>query len=155
MKRKPIIAVIGGNTCTASIAEIAEETGRIIAEQDWILVCGGRGGVMEAACKGAMAAGGVTVGILPDEDDLKANPFVSIPIATGMGIARNAIIARSADAVIAIDGSYGTLSEIAFALQLEKPVYCINSWNEIPGVIGVETPHEAIEQISESFTKQQ
>jgi hypothetical protein len=102
-----------------------------------------------------LAAGGVTVGILPDEDDLKANPFVSIPIATGMGIARNAIIARSADAVIAIDGSYGTLSEIAFALQLEKPVFCLNSWNEIPGIIAVETPHEAIEQISESFTKQQ
>ncbi len=154
MIRKLMIAVIGGNTCTASIAEIAEETGRIIAEQNWILVCGGRGGVMEAACKGALAAGGITIGILPDEDDLKANPFVSIPIATGMGIARNAIITRCADAVIAIDGAFGTLSEIAFSLQLEKPVFCINSWNEIPGVISVETPHQAIEQISKNFSTQ-
>ena len=154
MIRKLMIAVIGGNTCTASIAEIAEETGRIIAEQNWILVCGGRGGVMEAACKGALAAGGITIGILPDEDDLKANPFVSIPIATDMGIARNVIITRYADAVVAIDGAFGTLSEIAFSLQLEKPVFCINSWNEIPGVISVETPHQAIEQISKNFSTQ-
>lgn len=125
---KMIIGVIGGASVDSHVQEQAFEVGRRIAESGATLVCGGLGGVMEAACKGARAAGGLTVGILPGNETMAANPYVSIAIATGMGIARNAIVVRTADVLIAVDGSYGTLSEIAIALNLGKTVVQLGSW---------------------------
>ena len=126
-----IIAVVGGDTSSAP-ADVAlsqaEAVGCEIARRGCILICGGRGGVMEAACRGASEAGGMTIGILPGSDRSEMNEFVQIPIVTGAGEARNVIIALSADAIIAIDGEYGTLSEIAFALQFGRPVVGLGTW---------------------------
>jgi len=113
----------------AAVKELAEEVGQEIARQGAVLVCGGLGGVMEAACKGAAKEGGLTVGILPGDDRRSANQYVQIPIVTGMGYARNSIVARTAQAVIAIDGAYGTLTEIAYALQDGKPVIGLGTWS--------------------------
>lgn len=139
-----LIAVIGGNKAADEYLQAAETVGRLIAEAGLGVVCGGRGGVMKAVCRGAFQAGGTTVGILPGDNPQEANRYVKIPVATGMGIARNVIIIRSAAAVIAIDGRYGTLSEIAHALQLEKPVFSLSSWPDIPGVSSVDSPEEAV-----------
>ena len=122
------IGVIGGGACLPETARIAEEVGRRIAGHGAVLVCGGVGGVMEAACRGALAAGGLTVGILPGNDPAEANPYVRIPIVTGMGEMRNVIIIKSVQAVIAIDGEYGTLSEIGHALKWGVPVIGIDTW---------------------------
>jgi uncharacterized protein (TIGR00725 family) len=124
-----LIGVIGGAQCSAEEAELAEAVGRELAGRGATLVCGGLGGVMEAACRGAKSAGGTTVGVLPGEDRNTANPYVDIPIVTGMGSARNVIVVRSSHAVIAVDGSYGTLSEIAFALNGRIPVIGLNTWS--------------------------
>ena len=137
------IAVIGGHSCSKEIARIAEEVGKGIAELGATLICGGLGGVMEASCKGAKSAGGKTIGILPGHDKLQANRYVDIPIATGFGYMRNNLVVKNADMVIAIDGKEGTLSEIAFALQMKKPILGINTW-DIPGVIKVNSAQEAI-----------
>ena len=117
----------------------------MLAEKGMSVICGGLSGIMEAACKGAVEAGGVAIGILPGNDPNEANRFVTIPIATGMGIGRNIIIIRSAEACIAIDGHYGTLSEIAYALQLQKSVITLNAWNQIPGTIQASTAKEAVQ----------
>jgi len=127
-KRKKIIAVIGGSEPSAEEARLAEEIGRELAKQGATLVCGGLGGVMEAACRGASLEGGVTIGILPGDSPKAANPYVQIPIVTGIGYARNISVVKSAQAVIAIGGSYGTLSEIAHALQSDIPVIGLNTW---------------------------
>lgn len=140
-----MIAVFGGSECSASDCRLAEEVGQLIAEKGFVLVCGGLSGIMEAVCKGAVRAGGLTIGILPGDDARSANEYVKIPVATGMGIARNVIIARSGDACIAINGRYGTLSEIAYALQLGKPVITLNSWNEIDGTISASSAVEAVQ----------
>ena len=145
-----IIAVIGSGSCDKEIYGIAEEVGRLIARKGAILVTGGLGGVMEAASKGAKEAGGITVGILPGFSKEEANNYVTVPVITGLSHARNIIIARSADALIAVSGEYGTLSEIAVALKLGKPVAGIKSWDNIEGVIKVNSPEEAIRKISES-----
>ncbi|GAI94926.1 unnamed protein product [marine sediment metagenome] len=126
--KKKFIAVIGGNQCSPEEARNAEEVGRELARRGAILICGGMGGVMEAACKGAQSAGGITIGVLPRDDRREANPYVQIPIITGMGYARNAIIIKSSQAIIAIDGIYGTLSEIGHALQSGIPVIGLNTW---------------------------
>jgi uncharacterized protein (TIGR00725 family) len=123
-----IIAVIGGDPAPVVALAQAEAVGREIAERGHILICGGLGGVMEAACKGAAEAGGLTIGVVPDADRAAMNSHVQIPIVTGLGRARNLIIALSADALIAVDGGYGTLSEIAFALQHGKPVAGLGTW---------------------------
>lgn len=123
-----IIGVIGAGTCSHQIAQVAEAVGYGLAQQHLALVCGGLGGVMAAACRGAKAAGGTTIGILPGSDRGAANPWVDLAIATGLGEARNLIIVRSAQALIAIDGEYGTLSEIAFALKLGVPIIGLGSW---------------------------
>ncbi|MFC1987511.1 TIGR00725 family protein [Chloroflexota bacterium] len=127
-KRRKIIAVIGGSQPSAEEASLAEEVGRELARQGATLVCGGLGGVMEAACRGASSGGGVTIGILPGDKPEAANPYVQIPIVTGIGYARNVSVVKSAQAVIAIGGSYGTLSEIAHALQSNIPVIGLNTW---------------------------
>ena len=126
--KPPLIAVIGGGACSALEAAWAESVGCQLAQAGASLICGGRGGVMEAACRGAHNQGGVTIGILPGVSAAEANPYVTIPIVSGLGEARNTIIIRSAQAVIAIGGGYGTLNEIAFALCLGVPVVCQSSW---------------------------
>jgi uncharacterized protein (TIGR00725 family) len=123
-----IIAVIGGDPAPALALDQAEAVGREIALRGHILICGGRGGVMEAACKAASEARGITIGVLPDSDRSHMNPYVQIPIVSGIGRARNLTIALTADAVIAIDGGYGTLSEIAFALAHGKPIAGLGTW---------------------------
>ena len=135
------VAVIGAGTCTDEEYLVAEEVGGLLAENHAILCCGGLGGVMEAAAKGAHARGGTTVGIIPGESG--ENHFCGIVIRTGMGHARNIILVQSADSVIAIGGSYGTLSEIAAALKMGKPVFGYHTW-EIPGVVACDTPDTAV-----------
>jgi uncharacterized protein (TIGR00725 family) len=139
-----IIGVIGAGTAGEDILGMAEEIGRLIAEQGCLLICGGMGGVMEASARGAKRAGGTTIGILPQPDRHTANPFIDIPIATSFGEGRNIIIVRTADILIAVGGEYGTLSEIAFALKAEKPVIGLHTW-DIKGIIKAETPGEAME----------
>ena len=130
MKHKNLfIGVIGGSEVSSQVASLAEEVGREIARQGAVLVCGGLTGVMEAACRGASAEGGLTIGILPGDDRHTANSFVQIPIVTGIGYARNAIVVKSSQAIIAIDGSYGTLSELAFALQSGIPIIGLGTWS--------------------------
>lgn len=123
-----IIAVIGDGQCDTKTAAEAEAVGRALAEAGATVVCGGLGGVMEAACRGARLAGGTTIGILPGLDRRAANPYVDIPIVTGMDQARNLIVVRSAQAVIAVRGGYGTLSEIAHALKAGIPVVGLGTW---------------------------
>ena len=148
-----ILAVIGGSVSSPEIYGLAEEVGREVARRGHILICGGLTGVMEAACKGAKSAGGLTIGILPGEDAQAANPYVGIPILTGMGYARNVIVVRSAAAVIAVDGEYGTLSEIAYALGFFLPVVGLKTWvlkrPDGPiekGIIVAEGPGDAVEK---------
>ena len=137
--------MIGGKECNPEEYEMAREVGRLIAKAGAILICGGRSGVMEAACRGAVEEKGLTIGILPSANIGDANRFVKIPIATGMGISRNLIIVNTAQVLIAIAGQYGTLSEIAFALQSGKSVIGLKSWSTIPGVQVVQTPQQAID----------
>ena len=149
---KKLIAVIGGGQCSSETAKLAEDVGRELAKRGAILICGGLGGVMEAACRGATAEGGMTIGILPGESRRSANLFVQIPIATGMGHARNVAVVKSAQAVIAVDGSYGTLSEIGHALQSGIPVIGLGTWsisqNGQPdeAIIVAQNPVEAVEK---------
>ena len=124
-----MIGVIGGETCSPTEGEIAFAVGRELAARGHTLVCGGRGGVMREACRGARSEDGVTVGILPGDDRTDMNEFVTVPIVTGIGFARNTMIPRTADALVAVGGRYGTLSEIAFALIAGKPVVTIGSWD--------------------------
>ncbi|MDZ7289136.1 MAG: TIGR00725 family protein [candidate division KSB1 bacterium] len=142
-----IIAVIGGSHCSEEIYELARQVGHEIARAGAILICGGMFGVMEAACRGAKEAGGTTIGILPGKAKTEGNAFVDIPIVTGLSDARNVIIARSADGVIAVDGEYGTLSEIAFALKFGKPVVGLKVVFTLPHVTQVVTAAEAVKQI--------
>ena len=123
-----LIAVIGGNQCSSDDAQIAEHIGQELAKRGIGLLCGGLAGIMEAACRGARSENGLTIGILPGNDRNDANQGVQIPIVTGLGYARNSIVVRSAHSVIAIDGEYGTLSEIAYAVQFEIPVVGLNTW---------------------------
>ena len=141
-----IISVIGAGTCTKEVSSVAEEVGKRIAENGATLVTGGLGGVMEAASKGAKEAGGLTVGILPGSDRGEANPYVDIPVVTGLSHARNIVVVRTGDAVIAVAGEYGTLSEIALALKIGKPVLGINTWENIDGVISVSSAEEAVKR---------
>ncbi len=128
MEKRKFVAVIGAGECTPQEAKLAEAVGRELAKRNAVLVCGGLSGVMEAACKGATSEGGITIGILPGDDRRAANPYVQIPIVTGIGYARNVAVVKSAQAVIAVDGSYGTLSEIGHALQSGIPVIGLNTW---------------------------
>jgi len=123
------IAVIGGSECTPDEARLAEEVGRELARKGIALVCGGLGGIMEAVCRGASAEGGLTIGILPGGNRQAANQYVKIPIVTNLGEARNVIVVKSSEAVIAIGGGYGTLSEIGHALRNGIPVVGLNTWS--------------------------
>ena len=143
------IGVIGGVQAAAESLSIAEEVGREIAKAEATLVCGGRGGVMEAACRGAQAESGLTIGILPGDSRVEANDYVDIPIVTGMGIGRNIMVVRSSKSIIAIDGSYGTLSEISYALQLGIPVIGINTWDISENIHRAESAKEAVQMAFE------
>ncbi len=156
MKDKLIfIGVIGGGEVSPEVAAVAEEVGREIARRGAALVCGGLGGVMEAACKGAAEASGLTIGILPGDSRLTANPYVKIPVVTGLGYARNVAVVKSSQAIIAIDGSYGTLTEIGHALQNGIPVIGLNTWSlAIDGktddsIIHAASPKEAVNKAIE------
>ncbi len=150
-----IIGVIGGSAPTKEEATAAESVGRALAQAGAALVCGGLGGVMEATCRGAKSAGGLTIGILPGTNASEANSYVDVPIVTGLRCARNVIIARTAQAVIAIGGSYGTMSEMAFALSFGKPVVGLGTWEmhregHPPAlIVRAATPQEAVERALE------
>ncbi len=158
MAKKKFVAVIGGNQCSKKEARLAEEVGQELARRGATLVCGGLGGIMKAACKGASAEGGTTIGILPGESRQTANPYVQIPIVTGLGEARNAIVVKSAQAVIAVGGSYGTLSEISYALKNSIPVIGLNSWSlsrsgrQDKSIIPAQNPVEAVDKALDSIT---
>lgn len=149
--KKKFVAIIGGSQCTAQEARLAREVGNELAKRGAILVCGGLGGIMEAACQGASLEGGVTIGILPGGNRQAANPYVQIPIVTNLGEARNVVIVKSAQAVIAVGGGYGTLSEIGHALRNGLPVVGLNTWqlsrNDRPDntIIPAQNPIEAVE----------
>ena len=144
--RIPLIAVVGGASCSPEEALLAEQVGRLLAQRGYGVVCGGRGGVMAAVCRGANQMGGVTVGILPGEDAHQANDWVQIALPTGLGEARNALVARAGQGMIAVGGSYGTLSEIALALKMRKPVAGLQSW-AIEGVFAASSPEDAVQYV--------
>ena len=147
-RNKRRIAIFGAGICDEEIYQLAYEVGRLLAPKA-IVYTGGLGGVMEAASKGALEAGGLTVGILPGHRAEDANPYVQVPVLTDMGHARNVILVRTAEAAIAISGGYGTLSEIALALKTWKPVVGLRTWPQIEGVVYVETPEEAVRKVFE------
>ena len=140
------IGVIGAGQCSRETAVVAEAVGKEIARKGAILVCGGMEGVMEASARGAQRAGGITVGILPGLSAEDANPYITIPIVTGMSHARNVLVVRSSQALIALEGGYGTLSEVAIALTLKKPVIGLDTWDASGEIITVATPEEAVQK---------
>ena len=152
MVRPVHVAVVGARTADETTAGIAEEVGRRLARAGALLVCGGLGGVMEAACRGAKSEHGTTVGILPGTERQEANPWVDVAIPTGLGEARNALVVRAADVLIAIGGEFGTLSEIAFALKTGKPVVGIDTWElsrhgkATTQIIRAPTPADAVDR---------
>ncbi|MDD5194597.1 MAG: TIGR00725 family protein [Candidatus Omnitrophica bacterium] len=146
--RKTIVSVIGGHECSKETERIAKDLGKKLAAVCDVLVTGGLTGVMHAVCEGFKTAGGLSVGIIPTYAKCDANPFVDIVIPTGIGLARNSIVVSSADVVIALPGEAGTLSEIAYCLQLKRPVISLGSWN-IPGVIAASTVDEAVTSAKE------
>ncbi len=154
---EPYVAVIGSGSAQTAAESLAaaEEVGRGLAEAGATLLCGGLGGVMEAACRGAAGAGGRTIGILPGGARAEGNRWLDVAIPTGLGEARNAVIARAADALIAVAGAFGTLSEIALALQMGKPVVGLRTWelaqdgHAVDAVIAVDSPRAAVERALE------
>jgi uncharacterized protein (TIGR00725 family) len=142
--RKPIIGVIGASKPSSAGLRMAEDVGREIATRGAVLVCGGLGGVMEAAAKGAFEAGGDVLGILPGSDKASANPYVTLSVPTNMGHARNVIIAHTADALIAVEGEYGTLSEAAIGLKLGKSVFVLPGGPQVVGSVSVDTAELAV-----------
>lgn len=137
------ISVIGSGSCDERTAETARTLGGLLAARGFAIVCGGLGGVMAAACRGAREAGGATIGILPGEDIGAANPYVDVPIATGLGIARNVLVVRNGLVAVAVAGAAGTLSEIGIALKLGRPVVALGHFATLPGVIAADTPEQA------------
>ena len=146
----PYVAVVGAGVASPELTEVAEAVGRGLAEAGAVVLCGGLGGVMEAACRGCRAAGGISVGILPGHDRRDANEHVDVALATGMGEMRNALIVRAADVVVALGGEYGTLSEVAFALKTGRPVVGYDTWDLVPAgaaddaIVRVASADEAV-----------
>lgn len=159
MKRvEAYLAICGGNTATTREQQLAEEAGAAIARSGALLVCGGLGGVMEAAARGAKSAGGIVLGILPGERRSEASGFVDVAIATNMGHARNAILVHTADALLAVGGEGGTLSEIALALKLSKPVAVVEGWESLKALPAPPhfeaSPEKAVEWLLASLSAQ-
>ncbi|MDX6651112.1 MAG: hypothetical protein QOJ97_3063 [Solirubrobacteraceae bacterium] len=139
------VSVVGpGEDVDALVLERAEAVGRELAVRGAVVICGGLGGAMAAACRGAASAGGVSVGLLPGADRAEGNEWLSVAIPTGMGELRNGLVARAGDAMIAVDGGYGTLSEMGFALKLGRPVVGLGTW-DIEGVMAAADPAEAVQ----------
>ena len=141
------VAVIGSGEANLEVAALAYEVGRELARRGAIVICGGLGGVMEASARGAQEAGGVSIGILPDPDRRRANPYLTYTIPTNLGHARNMVIVHAADAVIAVDGSYGTISEAAIALKLGKPVAALKVAWELEGLKRTQTAADAVDLV--------
>jgi uncharacterized protein (TIGR00725 family) len=152
-----LISVIGAGKTDPQTYQLAMELGEVLAQKGATVICGGLSGVMEAVCKGAHKHGGLTVGILPRDARQEANPYVDIPIPTGLGIARNAIVVKAGEAVIALDGEYGTLSEIAMALAEHIPVVSLSKWilpHEMHrNIIIASNPREAVEKAIAAINK--
>jgi uncharacterized protein (TIGR00725 family) len=155
--RAPYVVVCGSGQATTEEVAWAEEVGRLIADAGAVLVCGGLGGVMDAAARGCEAGGGLSIGILPGEHRDPASPHLTVSIPTGLGEARNALVVRAADAVIAIGGEFGTLSEIALALKAGTPVVGLHTWelakagSLVHAIIETETPQEAVRAALEAI----
>ena len=155
-----IIGVIGASRADDELLRLAEEVGKEIASRGAAVVCGGMMGVMEAVCKGARSKGGLTIGIIPSDDKNDANQYVQIPIVTGMGVGRNVMLVKTADVVIAVGGEYGTLSEIAHALNIGKTVVSLRSWQlekaterSIPNLIDAGSPQEAVKLALDAISR--
>ena len=153
-KQKITISVIGGSSISSKVEELAENAGKMIAELGCVLVCGGLGGAMEAAARGAKKAGGLTIGILPGKEKDDANPYIDVSLPTSIGYARNAIVACSADIIIALPGNYGTNSEICYGLVYDRPVIDLGNWN-IEGMIDAKNIEDAGEKIKKIIKKLQ
>ncbi len=145
-----MVGVIGGRQCSVKVGRIAYELGKKLAKVADVLVSGGLSGTMKAVCRGFKGSGGVTIGIIPGYDENEANEFVDIVIPTGLGLARNVLVVKTADVVVALPGQAGTLSEIAYCLQFGISVISLNSW-DIPGVIMVKTVDMAIEKVKKNL----
>ncbi|WP_434522399.1 TIGR00725 family protein [Halorubrum sp. AS12] len=146
------VSVIGGGSIGPETATVAEDLGERLAERGHVVVCGGLGGVMAAVCRGARAAGGETIGILPTDDREDANPHVTTPISTGMGHARNALVVMNGDAAVAVDGASGTLSEIGLALAQGRPVAGLDT-HDVDGVEAVDSPAAAVEHVERAVDR--
>jgi uncharacterized protein (TIGR00725 family) len=156
-----IVGVVGSTKAEPEVLKLAEEVGSEIAKRGAAVVCGGLSGVMEAVCKGARKEGGLTIGIIPSDDKNDANPFVQIPIVTGMGMGRNVMLVKTADVIIAVGGEFGTLSEIAHALNIGKKVIGLRTWNlekardrPIPNLIVAANPKHAVDIAMTSISAQ-
>jgi uncharacterized protein (TIGR00725 family) len=149
--RSPYVAVVGPGDADAEAERDAEAVGDELARAGAVVVCGGLAGVMAAACRGARDAGGLTVGLLPGSDRAAANPWVVVAVATGMGELRNGLVVRAADAVVAVRGGFGTLSEIALALKLGRPVVGVRTW-DIADVASIDDPRAAARRALELVT---
>jgi uncharacterized protein (TIGR00725 family) len=143
------LGVIGPRAAGARQTAVAEDLGRALAAMGLTVLCGGKGGVMEAVCRGVAEAGGFSVGLLPDDSWEAANPYVSLPLASGLGVARNAVIARAAFCLVAVGGGYGTLSEIAFGLQFGRPVFTLAGAPAVAGASAFERLDEALDAVAE------
>lgn len=146
------IAVFGGRDITDEVYKNTVELGQRLARENWLVFCGGAEGVMEAIAKGVQAENGTCIGILKSDDPCKGNEYLTIPIATGIGIARNVLLAYNCDVAIAVSGNYGTLSEIAYAFQLHKPVVGYKTW-DLDNVIEASTPSDVVDKVKEILTK--
>lgn len=156
-----IVGVIGSSKAEPELLKLAEEVGAEIARNRAAVVCGGLSGVMEAVCRGARKEGGLTIGIIPSDERSDANPFVQIPIVTGMGMGRNVMLVKTADVLIAVGGEFGTLSEIAHALNLGKKVIGLRTWKlekahtkSIPNLVEVDTAKKAVALALEEISAQ-
>ncbi len=147
-KRRIVVSVIGGHDINDKVEQLAHDIGNIIGRLGFILVCGGLDGVMKMVAKGAKKGGGMTIGLLPGTDKSDANPYIDIPLPTTIGYARNAMVACSADIIVALPGSHGTLSEICYGMVYKKPVIDLGNWNR-PGMIKVKNVKEAEKKLKE------
>ncbi|MCD4780209.1 MAG: TIGR00725 family protein [Candidatus Omnitrophica bacterium] len=146
--QKKTVSVIGGHNCNEDVGGLAEKVGKIIAEAGCVLVCGGLGGVMEAASRGARSAGGLTIGLLPGKDKQEANPYIDIALPTSIGFARNVMVACSADIIVALPGSHGTLCEISYGLVYKRPVIDLGNWNRT-GMIAIDSIEDLGDKLEE------
>jgi uncharacterized protein (TIGR00725 family) len=143
------VGVVGGRSASTGELDIAEALGAGLADLGLTVLCGGREGVMEAVCRGVASRGGLSVGLLPDDSWTAANPFVTLPLATGLGVARNAVVARAAVCLLAVGGGYGTTSEMAFALQFGRPVLALGNAPDLPGVVRLGSVEDALTALCE------